>query len=101
MARLGPEAVVERHLRRRVEAAGGWCLKFVSTRAGVPDRIVVLNGHVLFVELKAPSELKHGLPALQRVWHERLRRSGNDERLVRVVCTTQMADELVAELTKG
>jgi hypothetical protein len=49
-----PENRVEQHLRRRVELAGGLCLKFTSSRSGVPDRIVILDGHVIFVELKAP-----------------------------------------------
>lgn len=51
-----PEGAVEAHLKQIVEAAGGLCLKFTSGIAGVPDRIVVLAGRTVFVELKAPGE---------------------------------------------
>lgn len=52
------ESSVERRLRKRVEAAGGKCWKWVSPgRRGVPDRIVLLPGGVVaFVETKAPGE---------------------------------------------
>lgn len=52
------ENEVERYLKRRVEAEGGKCWKWVSPgRRGVPDRIVLLpGGRVLFVELKAPGQ---------------------------------------------
>ena len=48
------ERIVERHLKRRVEALGGAAMKFVSPgRSGVSDRIVVLpGGEIWFVELK-------------------------------------------------
>ena len=49
------EAVIERHLRKRVMAKGGLCLKWVSPgMRGVPDRIVMLPfGITAFVELKS------------------------------------------------
>lgn len=63
-------------LEKRIEVAfvkatqsrGGLCLKFVSpSMAGVPDRIVLLpDGHLGFVEMKAPS--KHPRPLqIQRI----------------------------------
>ena len=53
------ESQVEKHLAKRVAALGGLCWKFVSPNLrGVPDRIVVMpEGRVFFVELKAPGEL--------------------------------------------
>ena len=49
------ESVVERYLTRRVKACGGLCYKWVSpSNSGVPDRIVLLNRRVAFVELKRP-----------------------------------------------
>lgn len=90
----GPEAVIERHLRQQVERHGGVCLKFLSTRAGVPDRLVVLNGHTLLVELKAPKDGR--LSALQRHQISLLCAAGAD---VRVLHTIQLVDELIAELT--
>ena len=49
------EKDVEQHLKKQVENFGGLCLKFISpgTR-GVPDRLIIYNGNVLFVELKKP-----------------------------------------------
>lgn len=51
------ERDVEKRLVREVEKRGGLCLKFTSTSVrGVPDRIVILDGMVCFVELKRPGE---------------------------------------------
>lgn len=52
------ERVVEQALIQAVEQRGGLCWKFVSPgTAGVPDRIIILpNGKVGFVELKAPGK---------------------------------------------
>lgn len=47
------ESVIEKHFREKVESAGGKCYKWVSPgNPGVPDRIVIFNGMVHFVELK-------------------------------------------------
>ena len=50
------EQHLEQALVKTVEALGGVCWKLVSPgTAGVPDRIVLLpDGHVGFVEVKAP-----------------------------------------------
>ena len=53
------ESDIEKYLKRRVERdLHGRCWKWVSPgRRGVPDRIVLLPGGVVFfVELKAPGE---------------------------------------------
>lgn len=51
------ESLIERYLVRRVEQAGGMCFKWVSpSNSGVPDRIVLLDRQVCFVELKAPGK---------------------------------------------
>lgn len=48
------ERRIETYFVDRVKDLGGLCLKFNSPNcAGVPDRIVVFKGQVLFVELKA------------------------------------------------
>ena len=45
-------------LEKAVEAIGGLCWKFTSPgTAGVPDRICIHHGRVIFVELKAPGRL--------------------------------------------
>ncbi|QIU87384.1 VRR-NUC domain-containing protein [Trueperella pyogenes] len=49
------EQKLERRLVDAITAQGGLCWKFTSPgTAGVPDRICVLDGHIVFVELKAP-----------------------------------------------
>lgn len=82
------ESKIETHLRKRIEALGGLCYKFVSPgRRNVPDRIVLLPGvttipptriwdtapRTIFVELKAPG--KKPTPGQLRE-HERLRGLG-------------------------
>lgn len=84
-----PENKIEEHLRERVLAAGGQCLKFLSTVSGVPDRVVVLAGRTVFVELKAPGKKPR---PLQRVQHRRLRSAGG---VVYVIDSIRDADALV------
>lgn len=50
------EAVVEKHLVKRVKELKGIPFKFVSPGiTGVPDRLVLLpGGRIYFIELKAP-----------------------------------------------
>ena len=83
------ERDIERHLRRKVEVAGGLALKFVSPgNDGVPDRIVIMpDGKVTFVELKAP---RGRLSALQRWQQDRLKRRGC---AVRTIWTKEQVDE--------
>lgn len=76
------EGDVERALVKRVEKElGGMCEKFTSPgRRSVPDRIITMpNGHIVFVELKAPG--KKPSP-LQERDHERRRQMGCDVRVI-------------------
>jgi G:T-mismatch repair DNA endonuclease (very short patch repair protein) len=68
------ESKIEEVLRLGVEYKGGECFKWVSpNRSGVPDRIVVLPGVIVFVETKAPNgELK----SWQARCHARLTKLG-------------------------
>lgn len=52
------EKQVEARLRKRIKAAGGMALKFVSPGySGVPDRLVFMpGGQIYLVELKAPGK---------------------------------------------
>lgn len=52
------ESKIEKRLKKEIELLGGKAMKFISPgEAGVPDRIVLLpEGHVIFVELKAPGK---------------------------------------------
>lgn len=51
------EKHLENELKKSVENLGGICWKLVSPGvAGVPDRICLKAGRVIFVELKAPGK---------------------------------------------
>lgn len=69
------ESDIESYLRDKIRAMGGKCWKFVSPgTGGVPDRIVLLpNGKMFFVELKAPGKK---LRPLQRKRKEELQALG-------------------------
>jgi len=88
------ENEVETYLRKRVEAVGGQCVKFIPDyRRGWPDRVVLLPGGVLvWVELKRPRGGR--VAAAQRVAHETLRRLGQT---VFVVNSKREVDVLLRE----
>lgn len=51
------EQQLEQRLKASVKSLGGLCWKLTSPGlAGVPDRICLLGGYVVFVELKAPGK---------------------------------------------
>lgn len=51
------EAKIEEYLKEKVERLNGMYIKFSSPGTnGVPDRIIILEGKVYFVELKAPGK---------------------------------------------
>lgn len=59
------ERDIEKHLVKRCKELRIWQRKFVSPgHRGVPDRILLYEGEVLFLELKAPG--KHLRPLQQR-----------------------------------
>ena len=47
------EKDIEKYLTTQVKKFSGLCYKWQSTITGGPDRIVILNQKILFVELKA------------------------------------------------
>lgn len=49
------EKDIETYLNKRIKQLSGLSFKWQSTITGVPDRIVILNQKILFVELKTPS----------------------------------------------
>lgn len=92
----GPEAVIERYLQRHCKEAGILCWKFISpSNAGVPDRVLMFNGRVVFVELKAPGKKPRPLQ-VQR--HEEMRARGID---VRVIDNRPDCLALIDELLNG
>lgn len=51
------ERHIEHALTTAVTASGGLCWKFTSPgTTGVPDRICIYHGQVIFVEVKAPGK---------------------------------------------
>ena len=85
------ESQIESYLVERTKAAGGECrkLKWIS-RHGAPDRLVMLNGKAIFIELKAPGE--KAKPHQVRE-HERMRRMGLR---VEIVDSCERVDEVLA-----
>ena len=83
------ESFIEAFLVRFVNAKGGMCLKqeWINTR-GAPDRLVVLPGKLLMVELKAPGVKPE--PHQLRM-HERLRALGVQ---VEVIDSIEHVEEL-------
>ena len=69
------EKALEKKLVQSVKSAGGIALKFASPGFdGMPDRIVLIpDGHIGFVEVKAPGEKPR---PLQMARHRLLRRLG-------------------------
>lgn len=69
------EKALEKKLVQSVKSAGGIALKFASPGFdGMPDRIVLIpDGHIGFVEVKAPGEKPR---PLQIARHGLLRRLG-------------------------
>lgn len=85
------ESTIENYLVERVKTMGGECrkLRWIG-RHGAPDRIVMLNGQVIFIELKAPGE--KAKPHQVRE-HERMRRMGQR---VEIVDSCERVDEVLA-----
>lgn len=60
---MTPEQRIEKALVRQAKQAGFLCLKWVSPSIdGVPDRLLIGYGHVVYIEVKAPGET----PSLQQ-----------------------------------
>ena len=54
------EQAIENKLKKAVEASGGLCWKLVCPgTTGVPDRICLMRGRIVFVELKASGKQPH------------------------------------------
>ena len=88
------ESSIERKLVQGIKKAGGLCMKFTSPgRRGVPDRIILIYGKILFVELKAPGG---ELSELQRVMISNMRFHGAR---VEVIDSVEKVYHLLEELT--
>lgn len=90
------ESDVETYFRKEVKKLGGLCYKFTSPQnSGVPDRIVIYNGLVVFVELKKPGEKPR---KLQQVEAKKMRAHGA---MVFVVDSHKAVDMFITELSEA
>ena len=90
------ESRIERYLVNGVKKLGGMCVKFVSPGTpGVPDRIIILNGRIIFAELK--TEIGR-LSKIQRFIVNKMIQCGAD---VRVVKGLDQVKSLLAEFDDG
>jgi len=87
------ERTIENYLRDKCKAMGFMCIKLnPSGLVGIPDRMVIGNGRVVFVELKRPG----GKPRpSQLAVHARMRECGAD---VRVIDNHADSMALIAEI---
>lgn len=74
------ERDIEKAFTAQVKAAGGEIrkVKWIG-RKGAPDRVVMLNGKVTWVEFKAPGERPSAQQASE---HRRMRKMGMDVRVI-------------------
>lgn len=91
------EKDLERYLKERVTGIGGLCWKFTSPgTAGVPDRIVICNRQIVFVELKRPDGGQLSALQKRRLWQ--LSKLGHWAKVIR---TAEEVDALIEGLEKG
>ena len=89
------ERVIETYLFSEVKKLGGMCIKQEPRyNVGIPDRLVVYKGLVVFVEVKAPG--KHPTEK-QLKYHNRLKECGMG---VAVVDSKPTVDEFISKLRK-
>lgn len=90
------EKQVEQALVKETRQSGGMCPKLVSPGTdGMPDRLVLLpEGHMGFVEVKAPGEKPR---PLQQKRHEQLRNLGYT---VTVLDDPQQIPEILDEIRR-
>lgn len=89
------ESEIESYFIRKAWQAGVMTFKFTSPgRAGVPDRILIADGRVLFVELKAPGQNP------RRLQVEAVRRMRLHGARCYCISTKEQADRLIDRLTE-
>lgn len=90
------EFVIEDYLKEKVESAGGKCYKFISSGYdGMPDRIILFHGTVVFVETKRPGKKPR---KLQEIRLKEIKKQG-----VPALCisTKEQVDDLIHDLVTG
>lgn len=87
------EKAVEDYLVQRIEALGGVCDKLMGSR-GLFDRVAVVHGEVMFIEVKRPKGGRLSRHQLAR--HDSYRAAGA---CVMIVKTLADVDQLIDRLT--
>ena len=85
------EQNIEKYLCRRVKENGGMAIKLVGY-TGIPDRLVIANNHIYFVEMKTDGGR---VAPVQLAVHLRLRKMGHD---VRVIWDYNGVNNFIAEV---
>lgn len=87
------EESVEDYLVERVQRVGGFAIKLDPKNAvGIPDRLVILPGHVVFVETKRP--VGGRMRGAQTFWRNMLLKFGLNWRRIN---TRAQVDEFICE----
>lgn len=89
---MTPEKRIESYLTDMSKKHDVLCQKFISGTSGVPDRILIKNGKVIFVEVKRPGARPR---PLQEVVIQRMRDHGAD---VRIIDSREGCEALIEEL---
>lgn len=91
------ESKVEQHLVKQVKALKGKVYKWKSpANNGVPDRIVLLNGQVSFVELKRPVGGK--LAPLQNLFRTMISNYTNEHVHYYLLNSIEQVDKFIVEI---
>lgn len=90
--KIKDEKRIEAYLKRRVEQAGGLCLKYeCNGTVGYPDRLCTLDGgRIVWVEVKAEGEKPRKMQVFR---HRQLVRHGQE---VAIVASYDDVDELIS-----
>ena len=92
------ERALDQYLLRRCTRNNIYCRKLVAVgQVGFPDRVVIMIGNIIWIELKSPTGKGHLSPK-QVAEHKRMRSYGLD---VRVIWTKEQVDALVFEMMDG
>jgi hypothetical protein len=84
------ESQIEKYLVDQVKAIDGLCWKFVSPGvSGVPDRIILIEGHTYFVEVKTEDG------RLDKLQHHRCRQIRDRGISVNIVRNKDQVDALI------
>lgn len=88
------EFVVEDYLKEKVEQIGGRCYKFVSPGYdGMPDRLILYRGGVVFIECKKKGKKPRKLQEI------RLREIMDQRIPAYVIDSKEQVDDLIARLS--